>query len=71
MNEGDEDVSQAIALVTIGQIRHFTTEDVEAAGASRFEPGWLAWEIQSVKKIVAPFPVRAARNIYKPLCPHM
>ena len=65
MNDGEEDFGQAVAIVTIGQVREFALEDVEAACASSFEPGWLAWEIQSVKKIVTPFSVRAARKIYE------
>ncbi|WP_409161678.1 ASCH domain-containing protein [Pectobacterium sp. B2J-2] len=71
MNEGDEDIGHAVAIITVGKVRDFTPEDVEAACASSYEPGWLAWEIQSVRKITAPFPVRAARKIYEVECPHL
>ncbi|MGE4920896.1 ASCH domain-containing protein [Yersinia enterocolitica] len=37
MNEGDEDIGRAVAIVTIGQVRDFTPEDVEAACASSYE----------------------------------
>ncbi|MEC5342877.1 ASCH domain-containing protein [Brenneria populi] len=65
MNDGDEDLGLAVAIITIGDIRAFTVDDIDAACASSYEPGWLAWEIKSVKKIAEPFPVRAARKIYQ------
>lgn len=64
LNEGDEDEGLAVAIITLGKIRKFTTEDIGAACASSFEEGWLVWEITSVEKIKKPFSAKAARKIY-------
>ncbi|MEL7096861.1 MAG: hypothetical protein AAGK70_15620, partial [Pseudomonadota bacterium] len=41
-----------------------TTADVDAACASYFEEGWLAWELTDVRQVSHTKPVLAARGIY-------
>lgn len=44
-NDGDEDDNgTAVAIVRVKTVRPFILADMQAACASYFEDGWLAWE---------------------------
>ncbi|WP_422050316.1 ASCH domain-containing protein [Shimia sp.] len=62
-NETDQD-GRAIAIVRVQKVRPFVQADVDAACASYFEEGWLAWELTDIRKISCSKPVLAARGIY-------
>jgi len=63
--DGDIDPDgRAVAVVRISGVRAFTPNDIEAACASSYEDGWLAWEISHLRPIAKPFPAIAARKIY-------
>ncbi|WP_394550019.1 hypothetical protein [Pantoea sp. SGAir0183] len=64
MEEGQQAVRKAVAIITLGDIREFKREDVLAACASYYEEGWLAREIKNVQKIENAFSIRAARKLY-------
>jgi hypothetical protein len=64
--EGDEDADGiAVAIVRVKAVRPFVHADVQAACASYFEEGWLAWELSDVRPLDGAMPVRAARGIYE------
>lgn len=64
IEEGQEEMGKAVAIITLGDIRAFKHEDILPACASYHEDGWLAWEIKTVQKINNPFLIRAARKLY-------
>src|SRR5438874_4571294 len=61
--ETDPD-GRAAAIVRVADIHEWTPAEAEAA-CSVWEPGWLAWVLENVRVIEAPFPVLAARRIYE------
>lgn len=64
--DGEEDADGTpVAIVRVVAVRAFTPADMEAACASRFEEGWLAWELAAVRPVSAGGRVRAARGIYE------
>lgn len=64
--EGDKDENGIpVAIVKVTTVRPFTLSDMEAACASYFEEGWLAWELTDVRPIQSPVAVIAARGIYE------
>ncbi|WP_339481288.1 deaminase [Pseudomonas sp. RL_5y_Pfl2_73] len=69
--EGDEDEGTAVAIVRVNAVRPFAVADMQAACASSFSEGWLAWELSDVRPIKRPFVVRAARGIYEVDLPYV
>ena len=64
--DGDEDDEGiAVAIVRIKAVRPFILADMQAACASYFEDGWLAWELSDVRPVTHPVAIRAARGIYE------
>ncbi|WP_353048826.1 ASCH domain-containing protein [Pseudomonas fluorescens] len=64
--DGDEDEDGiAVAIVRVNAVRPFILADMQAACASYFEDGWLAWELSDVRPIKHPVTIRAARGIYE------
>ncbi len=64
--EGEEDADGTpVAVVRVSAIRPFTPADMEAACASYFEDGWLAWELADIRPVRVGGKVRAARGIYE------
>jgi hypothetical protein len=64
--EGDEDADGiAVAIVRVKAVRPFVLADMQAACASYFEDGWLAWELSELIPVTHPATVRAARGIYE------
>lgn len=63
--DGDEDPDgTAVAIVRVRAVRPFTPADLQAACASRYEDGFLAWELADIRPLRAGTRVRAARGIY-------
>lgn len=51
-NDGDEDDNgTAVAIVRVRAVRPFLLADMQAACASYFEDGWLAWELSDVRPV--------------------
>ena len=46
-------------------MRPFCPEDVAAACASSYEPGWLAWQLVDIRLVQSRTSVLAARGIYE------
>ena len=64
--EGDEGADgTAVAIVRVKAVRPFVQADMQAACASYFEEGWLAWELSDLRPVTHPVTVRAARGIYQ------
>ena len=64
--DGDHDEGGIpVAIVKVKAVRPFTLADMEAACASYFEEGWLAWELADVRAIQSSARVIAARYIYE------
>lgn len=65
-NDGDEDGDGiAVAIVRVKAVRPFIPADMQAACASYFEDGWLAWELADVRPVTRPVTIRAAQGIYE------
>lgn len=63
--DGEEDRDgKAVAIVRVLNVRPFVRADVDAACASSFEEGWLAWELTDVREVIHAKSVLAARGIY-------
>lgn len=64
--EGDEEADgTAVAIVRVKAVRPFVQADMQAACASYFEEGWLAWELSELRPVTHQVTVRAARGIYE------
>jgi hypothetical protein len=64
--EGEVDPNgKPVALVKIKHVRAFLESDVEAACASRWEPGYYSWELEDVRPIFTNQSVVAERGIYE------
>ncbi len=51
-NDGDEDDNGiAVAIVRVKAVRPFILADMQAACASYFEDGWLAWELSDIRPV--------------------
>lgn len=60
-----DDNGTSVAIVKVKAVRPFTLADTEAACASYFEEGWLAWELVDVRPVQFAERVLAARGIYE------
>jgi hypothetical protein len=66
MKDGDEDSDgRVVAIVRVGAVRPFTRADMQAACATSFEEGWLAWELHMVRPVASSRAVLAARRLYE------
>ncbi|WP_322784196.1 ASCH domain-containing protein [Pseudomonas sp. PCH199] len=64
--DGDEDNDGiVVAIVRVKAVRPFVLADMQAACASNFEDGWLAWELSDIRPVTQPVTMRAARGIYE------
>ncbi|MBX8547874.1 MULTISPECIES: ASCH domain-containing protein [Pseudomonas] len=61
----EDDDGIAVAIVRVKAVRPFILADMQAACASYFEDGWLAWELSDVRPVTRPVSIRAARGIYE------
>jgi len=65
MQHGEIDPNGCAVAVVDVQGTHEWTPAETAAACSVYEPGWLAWRIENVRRIHQPFRVLAARKIYQ------
>ncbi|WP_099489908.1 ASCH domain-containing protein [Pseudomonas sp. 2822-15] len=64
--DGDEDDDGiAVAIVRVKAVRPFALVDMQAACASYFQDGWLAWELSDLRPVTHSVIIRAARGIYE------
>ena len=56
---------RAVALVDVGGVREWRKEDVDAAGATHWEAGWFAWELENIRAIDHSVAVPARLRIYE------
>ncbi len=64
--DGEVDPSGVpVAIVKIRRVREFLKEDIPAACASRWEPGYFAWELAEVRPLTGSGEVMAARGLYE------
>lgn len=59
----------ALALVDVVAVRPWAASDLEASGATQWEPGWLAWELANVRGLSQPVRVPARLRIYEVTLP--
>lgn len=65
LNEGDEEMGRAIALVDIESTHLWQSDEVGAACASYWAAGYFAWVISNVRPFKKPIDVVAKRKLYK------
>jgi hypothetical protein len=55
---------KVVAVVDVRRIREWREEDLDASCSSTWEPGWWAWELENVRRVVDGPIVPAKRGIY-------
>ncbi len=53
-----------VAMVDVTNIRSWEKKDLDSSCSTFFEDGWLAWELENIRKIVYPLKVPARLRIY-------
>jgi len=64
LNDGDEELGLAVAVVDIEAVHAWREDEVEAACASAWTEGYLAWGICNIRPIDPPIQVMAKRKLY-------
>jgi hypothetical protein len=65
-NDGECDPhGKPVALVKVRKTRDYLQEDILAACASSWEPGYFSWELYDVRPVETKQVVLAARGIYE------
>lgn len=64
IQDEDEEIGRAVAIVDIEAIHLWTENELELATASYWEDGYWAWEISNVRPIEKYIEVPAKRKIY-------
>jgi hypothetical protein len=63
--DGDTDPEGcAVALVKVATVRPYLKSDIRCACATRWDPGYYAWELKDVRPVSCAEPLLAARGIY-------
>lgn len=62
--ESDPD-GRAVALVDVTEVFEWRRDQIEAACASDWEEGWMAWRLENVRPVAHEGPVVAARKLYE------
>ena len=65
LNDGDEDVGFAVALVDIESVYPWQSDEVDAACASYWTDGYYAWVISNVRPLKQPIEAIAKRKLYR------
>ena len=55
---------KVVAIVDVKNIRDWRENDLEASCSSTWESGWLAWELENVRRVIDGPEVPAMRRIY-------
>ena len=63
LNDGDEEIGVAVALVDIETLHPWREDEIDCACASYWAEGYFAWEISNVRK-VPNISVLAKRKLY-------
>lgn len=53
-----------VAVVDVRRIRDWKKDDLDASCSENWEPGWLAWELTNVRRIIDGPVVPAKRRLY-------
>jgi hypothetical protein len=53
-----------VAMVDVTNIRNWKEKDLDSSCSTSFEAGWLAWELENIRKVVYPLKVPARLRIY-------
>ncbi|USA53097.1 ASCH domain-containing protein [Acinetobacter sp. C32I] len=64
LNDGDEESGWVVAVVDIEAVHAWRADEVEAACASVWIEGYLAWVIRNIRPIDPPIQVMAKRKLY-------
>ncbi|WP_293746370.1 ASCH domain-containing protein [uncultured Acinetobacter sp.] len=65
LNDGDEDVGFAVALVDIESVHPWRSDKFDAACATYWAEGYFAWVIGNIRPIDPPIQVIAKRKLYR------
>ena len=65
LNDWDEDVGFAVALVDIESVHPWQSDEVDAACATYWAEGYLAWFNRNIRPIDPPIQVIAKRKLYR------
>ena len=65
LNDGDEDVGFAVALVDIESVHPWQSDEVDAACATYWAEGYLAWLISNIRPVAQPLHTIAKRKLYR------
>jgi hypothetical protein len=65
LNDGDEDVGFAVALVDIESVHPWQSDEVDAACATYWAEGYLAWFISNIRPVAQPLHTIAKRKLYR------
>jgi hypothetical protein len=63
--DGDEDVGFAVALVDIESVHPWRSDKVDAACATYWAEGYLAWLISNIRPFAQPLHTIAKRKLYR------
>ncbi|OEY92582.1 RNA-binding protein [Acinetobacter proteolyticus] len=64
LQDGDEEFGLAVALVDIETVHAWRVDEVDAACATYWAEGYLAWVICNIRPIDPPIQVIAKRKLY-------
>lgn len=56
---------RAVALVDVVAVSDWKENELEAATAPYWEPGWLGWRLENIRPVDYPYPVPARLRIYE------
>lgn len=65
LNDGDEDVGFAVALVDIESVHPWQSDEVDAACATYWAEGYLAWLISNIRPFAQSLHTIAKRKLYR------
>lgn len=65
LNDGDEDVGFAVALVDIESVHPWQSDEVDAACATYWAEGYFAWLISNIRPFAQPLHTIAKRKLYR------
>ena len=65
LNDGDEDVGFAVALVDIESVHPWQSDEVDAACATYWAEGYLAWLISNICPVAQPLHTIAKPKLYR------
>ena len=64
INEPTDPDGKIVAVVDVKRIRDWKEDDLDASCSANWEPGWFAWELTNVRRVIDGPSVPAKRRIY-------